>query len=133
MGKDQATPTINIPAALTGLLACQLAGEVLVGTLRLYFPGLGFPGPVAGMALLFAWLAWRGGPGASMDATTGAILRNLSLLFVPAAVGVMQYGDILSRYGFPLLLALVVSTLLTLLVTVGVFLLFSRGDGESGS
>ena len=40
--------------ALTGLLLCQLAGEVLARSL-----GLPVPGPVVGMVLLFAALLRR--------------------------------------------------------------------------
>lgn len=120
----------NIVAALAALLACQLVGEVLVQSARLLVPGFAFPGPVAGMAILFAWLVARGGPGPSLDATCGAILRNLSLLFVPAAVGVVQYGPLLADYGLALLAALIGSTLLTLLVTVGVFIAVARRSGN---
>jgi hypothetical protein len=44
-------------AALTQLLVLQLVGEVIARTLALPIPG-----PVIGMALLFAALALRGGP-----------------------------------------------------------------------
>lgn len=117
---------LNLAGALTALLACQLAGEIIVITLRQLMPGLAFPGPVIGMALLFAVLLWRGGPGNSLDATTSGILRNLSLLFVPAAVGIVQYGPVLAEFGLALAAALIVSTVLTLLVTVGVFLFVAR-------
>ncbi len=132
MSDRENSQPLNIVGALTALLACQLAGEALVLVLRQLFPGFAFPGPVAGMALLFVALLLRGGPGASLDAASRAILRNLSLLFVPAAVGIVQYGDMLARFGFALIVALVVSTILTLLVTVGVFLLVAGRGTEDG-
>ncbi len=46
---------------------------------------------------------------------------------MPAGVGVVQYFDLLTAYGVALALALIVSTVLTLLATVGVFLLVKRG------
>ena len=67
--------------------------------------------------------------GPSLDAASGAILRNLSLLFVPAAVGIVQYGSILAEFGIALVAALILSTVLTLLVTVGVFIAVSRRTG----
>ena len=121
----------NIVAALAALLACQLAGEVLVTGARLAMPGFAFPGPVAGMVLLFLWLVVAKGPSSSLDATSATILRNLSLLFVPAAAGIVQYGDVIARFGLPLLLALVVSTVLTLLVTVGVFIAIAGKDATA--
>jgi len=117
---------LGIVPALALLLACQLAGEVLVTALRQVFAGLAFPGPVVGMGLLFIVLLVRRGPGRGLEATGGTLLRNLSLLFVPAAVGIVQQGDVIASYGLPLILALVVSTVLTLLVTVGVFLAVAR-------
>lgn len=128
MKQETASEHVTIPAALAGLLACQLAGEVIVAMLRLTFPGTGFPGPVLGMVFLFLWLLWRRRSSKSLDDVSGAILRNLSLLFVPAAVGIIQYGDVLARFGLAVILAVVISTILTLLVTVGVFLAFAKGE-----
>lgn len=122
---------LGIVPALALLLACQLAGEVLVTALRQVFAGLAFPGPVVGMGLLFILLLVRRGPGRGLEATGGALLRNLSLLFVPAAVGIVQYGPVLREFGLALALALVGSTVLTLLVTVGIFLAVARLAGGS--
>ena len=84
-------------AAITGLLVCQLLGEVLVRALTLPFPG-----PVAGLGLMFAFLLWRGrGREPAVPVALGLVadtlLRNLSLLFIPAAVGVVQYLGLLRR------------------------------------
>jgi putative effector of murein hydrolase LrgA (UPF0299 family) len=110
------------------LLLCQLVGEVLARALSLPAPG-----PVIGIALLAAGLhLWaRRGPARDADATdvakaSNAMLGSLSLLFVPAGVGVVQYFDLLTAYGVALALALIVSTIATLLATVGVFLLVKR-------
>jgi holin-like protein len=102
--------------ALTLLFTCQLIGEVAVRLLDLTFPG-----PVLGMGLLFAVLVWRGGPGPDLDGVTSGILRNLSLLYVPAAVGIMQQIDLIAVNWFAILASVVLSTLLTLLVTVSTF------------
>ena len=110
------------------LLFCQLVGEVLTRTLHLPAPG-----PVIGLALLAVGLGlWaRRNPQADVDATdtakvANALLGSLSLLFVPAGVGVVQYFDLLARYGLALGVALIVSTVLTLLATVGVFVWVKR-------
>lgn len=115
-------------AAIAALLGCHLAGEVLVRAL-----GLPVPGPVAGMGILFLALAWRGRTRDAADAVPPAIgevadalLRNLSLLFIPAAVGVVQYLGLLRAYAAPLALAIVVSTLAAMIVTVLTFRLVAR-------
>ena len=103
-------------AALTLLFVCQLAGEVAVRSL-----GITFPGPVLGMGLLFAVVAVRGRSAPSLDAVADTLLRNLSLLFVPAAVGVVQQIGLIAANWVAITAALVASTLLTLVVTVYTF------------
>ncbi|MFC7476442.1 CidA/LrgA family protein [Dankookia sp. GCM10030260] len=99
--------------ALTTLLVCQLAGEVLVRALSLPVPG-----PVAGMVLLFAALVLRGQPvPAALGATADALLGNLGLLFVPAGVGVVLYLPLLARDWAPISLAVVAGTLLGIAAT----------------
>ena len=112
------------------LLACQLVGEVLSRSLALPAPG-----PVIGLALLTVglavWTRWRPMSDdeiANSDvgrAATG-LLGSLSLLFVPAGVGVVQYIGLLKEDGVALAASLAVSTITTLLATVGVFLLVKR-------
>jgi holin-like protein len=107
--------------ALTVLFLCQLAGEVIVRA-----AGLTFPGPVLGMGLLFAGLLVRGHSGAALDGVADTILRNLSLLFVPAAVGVVQQAGLIAANWLAISAALVISTVLTLVVTVLTFRAVAR-------
>lgn len=109
-------------AGFAVLVVCQLAGEVLVSGLHLLLPAFVFPGPVAGMLLLLVVLISRRRLHQGLDAGGTVLIGILSLLFVPAAVGIVQYGNLLAGWGGPLLLAVIVSTLLTLLVTVGTYL-----------
>lgn len=107
--------------ALSLLFLCQLVGEVVVRAL-----GLPFPGPVLGMGLVFAGLLVRGRSDPALDTVSDTILRHLSLLFVPAAVGVMQQAGLIAANWVAISAALVLSTLLTLLVTVYVFRAVAR-------
>ena len=107
-------------AAIAGLLTCQLIGEILVRALLLPLPG-----PVAGLALMFLFLVWhgRGHPEMAeaipleLGRVSDTLLRNLSLLFIPAAVGVVQYLDLLRANAAAITIAIVVSTTLSLVVT----------------
>ena len=101
--------------AITLLLLFQLAGEAV----SLIF-NLPIPGPVIGMALLFAALALRGGPGVELRETAQSLLQHLSLLFVPAGVGVMLHGQRMADEWLPIVVALVISTFLTIAVTAWV-------------
>jgi len=116
---------------LTLILGCQLAGELAVRWL-----GLPVPGPVLGMLLLLGWLFLRGGVSDELERTTSALLEHLSLLFVPAGVGVMVHWDAIRQEWRALTLALIASTLIALAVTaltmLGVRRLMGRRDGIDG-
>lgn len=99
-------------AALTTLLLFQLLGEILVQWL-----GLPVPGPVLGMIFLFLALVLRGGPSEDLRKTSGTLLQHLSLLFVPAGVGVMVHFARLEDEWLPIALSVVGSTMLTIAVT----------------
>ncbi len=112
-------------AALATLLGFQLIGEAIV-----YALGWPVPGPVVGMALLLATLAlWRG----LLDRlrpTALALLTHLSLLFVPAGVGVMVHARRLESEGVAILVAIVVSTVLAMIVTALTVRALLRDDGD---
>jgi holin-like protein len=118
------------------LLAFELVGEVLARGLNLPAPG-----PVIGLALLVVALSlyqrWRPFDEEALEASdlgraARGLLAVLPLLFVPAGVGVVQYLGLLREQALALAAALVVSTVATLLVTAGAFLLVKRLVGTSG-
>jgi putative effector of murein hydrolase LrgA (UPF0299 family) len=108
------------------LLVCQLIGEV---TARAF--ALPLPGPVLGLALLFALLLMRPALAARVAPAANGILAHLSLLFVPAGVGVVAHLELLGADGPALLAALLGSTLVTLAVTAGVFVALRRLLGSA--
>ena len=114
-------------AALTQLLVMQLLGEVVARWLALPIPG-----PVLGMLFLFVALVLRGGPDAELQATSGNLLQHLSLLFVPAGVGIMVHLHRVADEWLPLLLSLLISTAATLVVMALVMKLFMRAPATSG-
>ncbi|AJE45294.1 CidA/LrgA family protein [Celeribacter indicus] len=90
-------------------LGFQLLGEVLSR-----ITGIALPGPVIGMGLLAALLLWRPPIGTAIEGTATGFLSHLSLLYVPAGVGIVQYLDQLSEIGLPLAAALLGSTVLSI-------------------
>lgn len=115
-------------SGFTWLLVFQCAGEALV---RL--AGLPIPGPVAGMALLFAALLLRGKAPVALAAAAGGLGQHLSLLFVPAGVGVMMYVSQVTAEWLPIAAALVVSTVLAMAATALTFawLVRRRRDAQT--
>lgn len=106
--------------ALTALLAFQLAGELIV---RL--SGMPVPGPVLGMVFLVIFFAIKGNVPDSLKQVASVVLQHLSLLFVPAGVGLILHAARIEAEWFAIGAALIGSTVLTLIVTVLVFRLFA--------
>jgi len=116
-----------VVGAIALLFVFQLVGEAIH---RLV--GVPVPGAVIGMVLLVVWLAlrpvrWgrpgmgagqgRGGESGRLEAVTAWLTAHLSVMFVPAAVGVMEQGAMFARFGLALMLATAVSVVLTIVVT----------------
>jgi len=97
---------------LTLIFCCQLIGELLIAA-----SGLPVPGPVVGMALLFIGLLARGSIPDDLGAVADTLLTHLSLLFVPAGVGVMLHARLIGSELVPISVSLVASTILTIAVT----------------
>lgn len=114
--------------ALTLILVCQLAGEVGV-----LLTGLPVPGPVVGMLLLLGWLFLRGGVTEPVGRTADALLAHLSLLFVPAGVGVLVHWERMRGEWAAIAAALVLGTLVTLAVTALTMTAVTRLIGRDGS
>jgi len=115
---------------LATLLAFQLGGEVLAFALHLPIPG-----PVLGMGLLLGYLLLSGEAAARLRGPSLELLKHLSLLFVPAGVGIMLHGERLAAEWLPIAAALVFGTALaiaaTALTIAGVARLLARGEGRS--
>lgn len=108
------------------LLTFQLAGEAIS-----YLLGLPLPGPVIGMVALFACWPWLGRAREAVDHFGSTLLTHLGLLFVPAGVGVMLHLDLLAAWWWPLLLALVASTALTMALAVWLYRRVQALQGRS--
>lgn len=117
-------------ASLSLILLCQLTGEVIVRGL-----GLPMPGPVIGLLLLLLLLLARDrldilarGPlrEQGVENASRGLLAHLSLLFVPAGVGVVQKLDLVAGHGVVIAAVLALSVVVTLLVTVTTFVVVSR-------
>ncbi len=111
---------------LSWILVCQLVGEILARVLRLPVPG-----PVLGMVLLLLALMVRGGVPAELRSVGEGLLRHLSLLFVPAGVGLVVHGARLRAEWLPISVAVLLSTVIALAITALVLSRFTAGRADS--
>ena len=106
---------------LSILLSFQLIGEILH---RCW--AIPLPGAVIGMFMLALFLFWK--PRAltkSLESTSSTLFEWLGLLFVPAGTGAIANIDLIGAQWFPIVVALIGSTILSLLTTGFVMRWFS--------
>lgn len=108
------------------LLLCQGIGELLTHSL-----GLPVPGPVLGMVLLFCLLRARPALLTRMESVANALLQHLSVLFVPAGAGIIVSFGMLRDHWLGVLIALLCSTVFTLLVTGWVARWVTAAEGKA--
>jgi putative effector of murein hydrolase LrgA (UPF0299 family) len=113
----------NLIAGFALLLGFQLGGEMIARALCMPIPG-----SIVGLLLLFARLKTRARgdlspiePAPAVAAIAKPLLRNLTILFVPAGVGAIEFADIFAAHGLTLMLVVVASTLITMAMTALAF------------
>nr|WP_321982146.1 CidA/LrgA family protein [uncultured Cohaesibacter sp.] len=97
---------------LTVILLCQLIGEALVTLFDLPVPGAVF-----GMAIMFIGLLIKGSVPDGLSSVGDTLLSHMSLLFIPAGVGIMVNAELIQREIVPIAVSLVISTFLCIAVT----------------
>ncbi|WP_353571030.1 CidA/LrgA family protein [Candidatus Albibeggiatoa sp. nov. BB20] len=103
---------------ITILLIYQLIGEFFV-----LFLGLPIPGPVVGMILLLLTLLLRAHVPISLDISSSTLLGHLSLLFIPAGVGLMAHFELIANQWLPIVMTLILSTVFTMVMTAAIMVL----------
>ena len=111
--------------AFLALLVLQWVGEVLVQSL-----GLPLPGALVGALLLLVGLLLLGRLPKALEQTSGALLQNLMLLFIPIVAGVMLHFERIASEWLPFLASGIGGAVLTLLVTASVFRWMLQRSGQ---
>lgn len=111
--------------SITVLLLFQLLGEIIARAFD-----LAIPGPVIGLFLLIVVLLRRSEIPKQLDETATGLLSHLSLLFVPAGVGVIAHLALLGNEWQAILGSLIGSTALTVLVTGWVLQKLHKGHRD---
>lgn len=103
---------MNFINGMAVLLFYQLLGTA-VGLLL----GLAIPGPVLGMIFLFISLLLMGRVPEFLGVTSSNLLAHLSLLFIPAGVGVITHLQRIGSEWVAIVTTLFVSTVVSMAVT----------------
>lgn len=96
------------------LIACfSIIGEIVSYLLIFVIPSLFIPGSLIGMILLFIALKTKIIKYTWIDSVSEFFISNMGFFFVPAAVSVMNYFDILAPIWPKIILIVIISFFLT--------------------
>lgn len=98
--------------ALAVLLLFQCLGETIS-----FVGNIPVPGPVIGMLLLLAVLRLSKSTRSTVEEPSLAFLKHLSLLFVPAGVGIVVYAGKVESDLLPIAVTILFGTALTVCIT----------------
>lgn len=110
--------------AITIIVLFQLAGEALA-----MLTSIPVPGSVLGMVFLLLAFFVKDDLIDLVRPTGGVLLSNLSLLFVPAGVGIIRHVARFEAEGVGIAVTLVLSTLFAMAVTAWTIQLVSKALG----
>lgn len=105
------------------LLLFQLSGEAVVALLDLPVPGT-----VIGMLLLWLGLHLRGGPSEGLRKTSMQLVQHLSLLFLPAGVGLFFLPAHIQQHWPAVVGAIVIATFISMLFSGWLLKCFAKGS-----
>jgi holin-like protein len=89
----------------------------LLGELISYYLPFSFPGSLIGLILLFLALLLKLIKVDHIQEVASFLQKYMAFLFVPLAVGLMEYFDVIALHWVELILVLIISTTITLIVT----------------
>ena len=93
------------------LLAFYLLGELAQTLIGLAFPGIFVPGTVLGLFFLLAALALKWLPLSHIESVGTFLTQNMAFFFIPAAVSVLDYWNLLAEHAWQILLVILASLL----------------------
>ncbi|WP_421864858.1 CidA/LrgA family protein [Motiliproteus sp.] len=91
-----------------------------------FLSGIPISGNVLGMLLLFGWLMLRQQVSPELERSSQLLIAQLSLLLLPGGVGLFFLGDRMQGQWLPVLAAIVLGTLLSMLFCVWLMKRLSR-------
>ncbi|MFS0690576.1 CidA/LrgA family holin-like protein [Sporosarcina sp. 179-K 8C2 HS] len=99
------------------LQICILYIFSYIGNVIQNFFHLVIPGSILGLLLLFTCLCFKIVPVKWIENGAGFLLSLLMLFFIPTTVGVMNYSSLLSFQGALFILAVLLSTVISIAIT----------------
>lgn len=114
--QTERTPT-TMKYILIVLQITILYGFYFIGTIIHDYFHLSIPGSIIALILLFVCLCMKIIPVSFIDKGSGFLLSILTLFYIPATVGIMNYPSLLSLHGILLVVVILLSTIVSIAIT----------------
>lgn len=92
-----------------------------LGELTVWLTGIPIPSSIIGMLLMFFSLSFKIIKLSNVDKVADFLVNHLGFFFIPVGIGVMKYFNLVTAQWFPILMALVISTVLIIICSGGIF------------
>lgn len=109
-----------------------LAVYYLIGDFIVKATGLIIPGSIIGLVLLWLSLYFKILPTKFIQEGVSFLLAFLTLFFIPSTVAVINYPELLTKTGLLFMLAVIISTIFTLVVTGKVSQYIEKRENRQG-
>ncbi|MBD2821460.1 CidA/LrgA family protein [Xenorhabdus sp. 42] len=93
------------------LYLCLFAGNITSALLP-----FSLPGSIIGLLILFCLLAFQIIPAHWVKPSCHLLIKNMTLLFLPIGVGIMDYYPQISQQILPIVLSCIISTVIVMIV-----------------
>lgn len=111
------------------ILLFYLLGEFISLAIGWIIPNFYFPGAILGMMLLLPFLLYKK---LNIDEVGGFLSTNMSFFFIPAAVSVLEYINLLQSTFLIILVIIILSTLISFFAIIGVLTLLKKWEDKRG-
>ncbi|MEW9799327.1 CidA/LrgA family protein [Alteromonas sp. CYL-A6] len=95
-----------------GILGCFFFGNAVVAVTHIPLPPA-----LIGLMTLLVFLIVRGRPAEAVALAGAPLLKHMSLLFVPAVLGVTLYWSDIQAHALALFVSIVITTIISLAIT----------------
>jgi holin-like protein len=95
----------------------KVLGYLCLGEIIVQIAGLPVPGPIVGLLIMLVDFSLNGAPDADVETIFDGVCKHLAILFVPAGAGLVAHGGLLSAGVSAILIAVLMGTVATMLVT----------------
>jgi len=110
---------MNVIRQIFVIIAFYILGEIAAWAISALFPSVFIPGTILGMAFLLTALLSKGVKLRHVDQVGTFLTQNMAFFFIPAAVSILEYLDVLSASLWKILVIVVAGVFVSFFSILG--------------